>query len=453
MSVSLMNSDGYLLLRFCLWGIAWIVATLDFCGHRLVKPKGWRLHRSLYTCLTLFVLKEFCYIVYALPKGDDELCYLFLIFFSNAADTMFFLVLMLLASGWCITRSRLGSHKLTISLFPPMYFISSLIIDYIFEYEDGHGTIHGKKTVRLHTDVEADILIVASFVNIFSLVYMWLWIFQSASVERDVLLLRLQNMDLRLKELQASTDSLEEGGHEEERHRLMDGGEHHTVSEQATGTDNDANGGLDYEDMHVVVSEEAARENEGSHAVFLPNACMADSKAELCINDQIVVMRLKEKNLNTTHLPEVAKLRLINKFYFGVTAYCLSLIAIVLYSTWKGTISVLLIIVTDLVTLVFIGCLLIAFRLRDKNPYYLIQDCQQPLPGLDYSSSEDEDDEDSNEAPENSNTTTGSNPVQSVTVDFADGEAVDQKPSEETGSLEGREEGRVKHTPNNTGGD
>ena len=70
-------------------------------------------------------------------------------------------------------------------LAPIILFVSSLVVDYIIELEAGHNTSHDPasgrnlSTVHFSSDFEKRVMFAMSATNFFTLIYMWLWIFQS----------------------------------------------------------------------------------------------------------------------------------------------------------------------------------------------------------------------------------------------------------------------------------
>eukprot|EP00127_Corallochytrium_limacisporum_P000913 Clim_evm9s32 gene=Clim_evmTU9s32 len=317
-----MSPQGWLLAAYsALLGIsaAVVLATsVDWIIHRNVKSKGWQLHRVIFTTSVLIMLKEFWTVVY-IQTASEGVFFVWL-FFVNIAEGMLILLMMLFASGWCITRDTLGEHTLAIYIGPALYVISGLTKDYIIGIEDDKDE---NGILYLSSTLERNILFIAGLTNLFMLFYMWTWIFQTSQLEREALEMKI----IRTEQQAAGANGNVEG--------LQSDGDPEAILENAYNEDSPSH---EQTDAHEDIDEE------------------------------------DEDKENT--VPDKAKLRLMVQFNVAVTFYFLSLILLLMWTIWKAQSSAFLAVSTDLLKVCLLGALAYHFRLTDNNPYFMLADYQ-----------------------------------------------------------------------------
>eukprot|EP00126_Sphaerothecum_destruens_P009133 Sdes_comp20435_c0_seq1m14582 len=295
---------------------------------------------------------------------------------------MFLGVLMLISSGWCVTREKLGDHTLPIILTPCLNLVTGLIAQYILEYETGHG--NHQKQIQLGSQLEGNILLLCLCVNIFTLMYMLAWIFQNVTVEKEALVYKVENQ----KKKRAVNEFTSGFG------TLAGDPDFHDIPSSNFGIDDtsvamtrlDSPHQLPTEDGHPLNTYRFQEIGDGSDVIQLNSVHPHEESIpppENVVQDELVLQRIKNESDDTTHLPSAAKLRLINKFYFAVTTYVLSIVAVLLYQIWTTQPSfVLLDAVEDFLLILLVTALIFIFRLRDENPYFVITDYVEELPGV-----------------------------------------------------------------------
>eukprot|EP01135_Chromosphaera_perkinsii_P007932 Nk52_evm4s1073 gene=Nk52_evmTU4s1073 len=357
--------EAYLVFRFILWSALFGYASWDFYTHRNIKPKGWQLHRAVYACIVLYWARDLFEILFYLTS-DNEVAYILVVFWVNTAQSCFLGVLMLIASGWCVTRETLGEHRIPVVVTPSLNLITGLIAQYIIEAEGGHGS-HMHK-IKISSAFEANLLLLSLCINIFTLMYMLLWIFQNATVEKEALMFKVEQQKKRKKEQGLDEDIGTVAVHEDEGYDSVQLQEFRR--ESGVGSE----------------SEQTGPNNSYRFAgADEENGVRASTQAETnTVHDELVLARIQDESDDTTHLPAAAKLRLVNKFYIAVTIYVLSLLAILIYEIMNKEKSAwYLRWLQDLLLIALVFSLIWIFKLREENPYFVITDYVEELPGGD----------------------------------------------------------------------
>lgn len=170
----------YLSVRLILWCIVAGIALIDWFVHFNEKPKGWQLHRCIVVVLLCYILQEACTTAYVMQDSSDGL-YKLLIFEYNLAECAFLGLLLLISTGWCITRDNLKNRKF-IFIFPPIHFICSITVDYILDKRVGHQN-NKQEVAVISSEAERSMLLIAYFGSIITLFYGWWWIFSCIAME------------------------------------------------------------------------------------------------------------------------------------------------------------------------------------------------------------------------------------------------------------------------------
>jgi len=105
---------------------------------RRSRSTGWTLFKVIFAVLSAQTLKVTFYLAYAAAfrfTGDSRLVtalYYLFIPFSEAAQASFLGLLLLLASGFCITRADMGAHKAKVVGIPAILLVTGIVTDVIY---------------------------------------------------------------------------------------------------------------------------------------------------------------------------------------------------------------------------------------------------------------------------------------------------------------------------------
>ncbi len=105
---------------------------------RASRSKGWALYKIILAVLSAQALKLTFYLAYAASfkgRGDSGLVttlYLAYIPFSELAQASFLGLLLLLASGFSITRADMGQHKAKVVGIPSILLVTGIVTDIIY---------------------------------------------------------------------------------------------------------------------------------------------------------------------------------------------------------------------------------------------------------------------------------------------------------------------------------
>eukprot|EP00128_Syssomonas_multiformis_P007288 Colp12_sorted_trinity150504_noHs@6559 len=318
----------YVVVRLIIWTLLWAATALDWFLHRQVKTKGWQLHRSIFAVLTVIAVKEIFTLAYVVPGSDNSALYMFLIVLYALADVAFLCLLMVISAGWCITRDTFGQYKATVIIGPLVYFISKCIADYIIEVENGHNK-DPSENITVSSETMRNILLAASACNLFTLFYLWAWIFQTARIESRELEVKIQS-----RQAQAQHVDLEDIN--PDAPVPYDAPPPYSLTEASPAP--------------IPGAEQEEREDDERQS--------EDGDADVA---------------NGT-IPDVAKHRLLRQFQVNMSLYFVALVFLLLWTTWTRRTSPVLLIISDLIALVFLASLSFMFRLRSTNPYFVLSD-------------------------------------------------------------------------------
>ncbi|KAG2429325.1 hypothetical protein HXX76_011092 [Chlamydomonas incerta] len=138
----------------------------------------------VFSCL-FNAIQTSAYVGYAdhVQKGHSGLVgYLVYLFAFNVARATFLAVLLVVASGYCITRSDLGPHKQHVVFVPVTVLVTGLITDYSFFalQSSPHADTYDLSTM---STLAASMWFVCSVLNLAALILAWLYIFEALGKE------------------------------------------------------------------------------------------------------------------------------------------------------------------------------------------------------------------------------------------------------------------------------
>jgi hypothetical protein len=102
------------------------------------RSRGWTLYRVLLAVLTAQALKMSAYLAYAdsFRRGDAPVTtsrlFLAYIPFREAAQAAFLGLLLLLASGFSITRADMGAHKAKVVGIPAILLVTGVVTGVLY---------------------------------------------------------------------------------------------------------------------------------------------------------------------------------------------------------------------------------------------------------------------------------------------------------------------------------
>ncbi|KAL3148903.1 hypothetical protein ABBQ32_001771 [Trebouxia sp. C0010 RCD-2024] len=175
------ESLEYLIPRLLVWLALFALATTDGVLHKHIKRRGWQLHRGICVVIGGFVLQDILLVTYSIGKrrgstsaAIENVCKSY-IFFADLADSLFIVMMMGIAAGYCITRDNLGPYKVKVLVIPTVYFVTTLVSDFI-----SNTAYAANDSVNL---VESLCLLT----SLVALLLAWVYIFDTVQRERELL--------------------------------------------------------------------------------------------------------------------------------------------------------------------------------------------------------------------------------------------------------------------------
>ena len=117
-------------LKLVLWTILTLTALLHALARAHVRSRGWQLNRALIALCGLLVGVSAAQTATLFGHGEQQQhARIAWVVLGNLADGMFMLLLMCIASGFCITRATLGDARMLVLVVPAVYLTASLTVD------------------------------------------------------------------------------------------------------------------------------------------------------------------------------------------------------------------------------------------------------------------------------------------------------------------------------------
>ncbi|KAK9800811.1 hypothetical protein WJX73_009927 [Symbiochloris irregularis] len=345
--------------------IAWValfsVALFDAVKHRRVKRRGWQLQRALVAVVGGYVVQDVLLLAFVAVNnrngsGAPAVCGTY-VFFTDFADTAMIALLLTIAAGFCITRDTLGPYKRKVVLIPVVYITTTLLVDYTLFYiygkgicESGLGAPEDPQSARALSEWWWVIGNFASLISLATLILAGLYILDTAQRER------------------ASLDPAKEGIVGAQVSPDVEIGAYN----RSIATAN-ANGG-------EAVGHEVNRPIADTEVV--PGNRMPDVYAEMNAEDTDATKTVQDKVLTRS------KLALMRQFQIGVGVYfsLLILVYVVLpmlllnpnAPEQDNAVISIAILLQNVVLWAFLVALCFIFRLREDNPYLMLEEDDSP---------------------------------------------------------------------------
>eukprot|EP00038_Savillea_parva_P006482 m.164069 g.164069 ORF g.164069 m.164069 type:complete len:403 (+) comp12374_c0_seq1:89-1297(+) len=354
-------NKGYLTVRLVLWTLVAVASLIDWLVHRNEKPRGWQLHRVISLVLLVYVVQEAATTAFVTSDSSDAM-YSFLIFIYNLADSLFLGVLLIISCGWQITRDSFkGRHF--IFWFPPIHFACSVTVDYILDKHIGHEN-STEEVAYIPDSSERTILIFAYFGSIITLFYGWWWIFTCLAIERT---------ELNKKINGRADDEAECAADGNDGDEYVGSGRSGSPSARLTSIDLDSDG----EGEEVVFDADTAddqgmtpRQRRAARA-----RARAGQLGETLISDGADGDGGSwSPSADHSSMPDRAKLRMLSQYGVMVQCYLFTVLIVLLVNAWRQDRPVASIVLLEMLHVCFLASLLYTFRLRNTNPYYMLDE-------------------------------------------------------------------------------
>eukprot|EP00041_Stephanoeca_diplocostata_P013569 m.238228 g.238228 ORF g.238228 m.238228 type:complete len:489 (+) comp19386_c0_seq1:200-1666(+) len=410
----------YLSIRLVLWCIVAGFALIDWFVHINEKPKGWQLHRCIVVVLMCYVLQEICTTAYVMQENSDGL-YKLLIFEYNLAECAFLGLLLLISTGWCITRDHLKNRKF-IFIFPPVHFICSITVDYILDKRVGHEN-NKQEVAVISSSNERSLLLIAYFGSIITLFYGWWWIFSCLAMETADLRKKINtppepdsdsatdsdDMDLHVgRPVQTERTSsgpnagdVGEGDEWGQRINLEDDDEDVEIVSRArgggdsgvppshesgdnTGTaDGDEDGPGEADALGHGQSPRKKKKRTRRQRALARRGVLGEQLLDSSTTEPQDLEPIEPAEQDTADfggsMPDRAKLKMLTQYSVMVQLYLFTTLMILLINAWEQQRNIPSIIIMEMLNLFFLAGLMFTFRLRDTNPYFMLEDTTYAL--------------------------------------------------------------------------
>ncbi|GMH43100.1 hypothetical protein BSKO_11022 [Bryopsis sp. KO-2023] len=326
---------AYLAVRTTLWWLLWIFANVYGCLRRKARGKGWKLHWGVRAVLTTQILAETIRLATASTVHSESVVdvskdgtFKTLVFFQNLNDAFFMFLLLLVSSGYCITRNTLGTHRNKVIGIPFAFGLTSMIVDYIILHSKSSDVITRRN--ESSEDVRGTILFVALAVKIVTFVLSWLFVFDNLSQEIRML---KGSEEFGAPSNEQNSDGDGEGEHEEAPPGLLTNGQ------------NQSHMGGGQTDMETGRAE--------------------DEEEETTVEDIIMTS---------------AKLKLLGRFFNWLLLYVVASVIVELLPVYINTkksiekFQDIMDVFHNVILFLFILVLSWIFRPMDDNPYLMVGD-------------------------------------------------------------------------------
>ncbi|KFM22745.1 hypothetical protein F751_2936 [Auxenochlorella protothecoides] len=345
---------AYLAPRWAVWTLLLVVASIDACRHRHVRSRGWQLYAVLLGATGLFVVRDTFLFAYAVsgvgPDWARSAWFGAYIFFSNLAEAYFIWILIIIAAGYCITRSDLGPHRAVAISIPAIVFVTSLVVDYVLYSMRGFEAFSDQSVTVVCVEGVEDpenpctpgeelgaatglVFFICIMANMMAFLLAWFFVFETVQKERE----RLEGGDpyQQEEESPAAAPGL-------------------PVSRAGGGLTNGHAAGVG----HAAVPTQVLLE-EGRNASHLYGATEGRDADE----PRTVQDRIETRD----------KLRLIRTFFYGVSTYVVANLFVIFLPIFVPTVvdRVILALMNGLL-LIFVSVLLWTFRMRAGNAYLVL---------------------------------------------------------------------------------
>eukprot|EP00040_Diaphanoeca_grandis_P022336 m.119766 g.119766 ORF g.119766 m.119766 type:complete len:523 (+) comp28761_c0_seq2:82-1650(+) len=353
-------NESYLLTRLVLWSCIALVAIIDTMRHRREKPAGWQLHRAILVVLVVYILQEASTTAYVTINNGNSMYY-FLIFMYTLARSVFLGLLLLISSGWKISRETLKNRRFF--ALPVIHFICAMTSELILDKYYGHSD-ETSQVLIFADPILQKVFIAANLGTVVTLLYSWWFIYACVANEMAILKRRIANRVGSANAVVPNEAFDEPTGH---------------VDLASADDDEEEDEVLRF---NIAVDEEDGVTFDGSHTETSSNV---NSNSNNSIGGVDEFMGSMEDNIGNgllmgddstgTHdygMPDKAKLRMLKQYTVMVQLYVFIYLIVLVINAWNRDNPVWSIVLIDLLDLLIMSSLLFTFRLRLTNPYYIL---------------------------------------------------------------------------------
>eukprot|EP01025_Chloroclados_australasicus_P022105 TRINITY_DN22961_c0_g1_i12.p1 TRINITY_DN22961_c0_g1~~TRINITY_DN22961_c0_g1_i12.p1 ORF type:complete len:477 (-),score=39.20 TRINITY_DN22961_c0_g1_i12:1533-2756(-) len=182
---------AYLGVRMVMWLLLWLFVGFVACFNRKFRGTGWQLFRLLFLALTLQFIADAVLLGYDDAKQNEwnnRLTGILgaHIFFAALSQSVFFMVMLLISSGFGITRKHLTGLHCQIFLLPLIFFTVCLMMNYTFLRFQGREFFDVNSSSQELKDLNNTEKVISFFtfvVYLFSMVLIWIYILDLAAKE------------------------------------------------------------------------------------------------------------------------------------------------------------------------------------------------------------------------------------------------------------------------------
>ena len=320
-------------LKLLLWTILTLASLFHALARAHVRSRGWQLNRALIALCGLLVGVSAAQTATLFGHGaQQQRARVAWAVLGNLADAVFMLLLMAIASGFCMTRASLGEARVLVFAVPAVYLTASLTVD---------GLLLNESQPARQSAAAAALLACGVLLRLSVLATAWIFVFVSVREERA----KLSARHARLRFV-ADAFKLEE-------------------DEEASPS------------RAALASQAAAQSVVDGAAASMPRAASAMNARSMAVSSAILTSAATAEGDAPDDGglgPERAKSKLLAGFSTSVTFYVLVIAAAACFAlvnaSWHATMAV----VQDSALWVFLSSLVWLFRPRHENPYLLLVD-------------------------------------------------------------------------------
>ncbi|MEW5320149.1 MAG: hypothetical protein WDW38_011246 [Sanguina aurantia] len=357
--------------KIAFWGMLLLCSAIYAFSRRYDVSRAWKLFYLLLGVLALTFTESIVNEVYLLVnvsghQSASESIWLACIFVKDAASTAFLGVLLVLASGFCITRGDFGPHASKVYWVPIIVLGTGLVSDYTF-YELQDNVSNDGYAINDMTQLEMTVWFVCSVINLVTLVMAWVYTF-------DILQQEMLGLDAAQKVLQApdadpspAPEDLESGGSRGSSPRRQQ-----QQQQQHQGASNSSRATLLPASFVPSAYDDDGDARKGSGQ--LTGGVGPDGEI---LSDEEAGARARagagECETVADRLAFSIKRRLLGRFAFGVGAYVVGTILVVLLPVFIDiTVQKIIKVLQFVINFGFLAALIWIFRPAYENPYLMV---------------------------------------------------------------------------------
>ncbi|KAI8474672.1 MAG: hypothetical protein J3K34DRAFT_491757 [Monoraphidium minutum] len=308
------------------------------------RSKGWTLYKIILTVLVVQAVKMAAYLAYAaafrlgLSDGAVSGLYLAYIPLSELAQSAFLGLLLLLASGFCITRADMGAHAAKVYAIPSILLVTGVVTDVIyFKFTDSASD---EVDFLAMAPWEEALWFVCTLLNLACLMLAWVYAFDIIAQEKEAL---------------------------EAQEALNKRGGAPAPGAGAAAAPGEAAGALPHAAAPSEMDDALSREGVGAAYKQLLGA--GQNASHVAGAD----VEAQEFETVADRLNFEIKKKLYQRFAFGVGAYLIATFGALMLPIYMNiVVQGVIVFLQFLVQLIFMGALVWIFRPVEDSPYLMI---------------------------------------------------------------------------------